>query len=44
MYVFETHPEIGAIKLKILDFGAIYASLSGTGSTVFEYFLKKRFA
>ena len=35
MYVFETHPEIGAIKLKILDLGAKYASLSGTGSTVF---------
>ena len=38
MYVFKTHPEIGDIKLKILDLGAIYASLSGTGSTVFGIF------
>ena len=42
MYVFETHPEIGAIKLKILDFGASYASLSGTGSTVFGIFFSKK--
>jgi 4-diphosphocytidyl-2-C-methyl-D-erythritol kinase len=41
MYVFETHPEIGGIKLKILDLGAIYASLSGTGSTVFGIFPSK---
>ena len=42
MYVFETHPEIGAIKLRILDFGAKYASLSGTGSTVFGIFSSKK--
>ena len=42
MYVFETHPEIGAIKLKIKDFGAQYASLSGTGSTVFGIFFSKK--
>ena len=42
MYVFKTHPEIGAIKLKILDFGAKYASLSGTGSTVFGIFSSKK--
>lgn len=41
MYVFKTHPEIGDIKLKILDLGAIYASLSGTGSTVFGIFPTK---
>lgn len=41
MYVFKTHPEIGEIKLKILDLGAIYASLSGTGSTVFGIFPTK---
>ena len=41
MYVFKTHPEIGDIKLKILDLGAIYASLSGTGSTVFGIFPSK---
>ena len=42
MYVFETHPEIGAIKLRILDLGAKYASLSGTGSTVFGIFSSKK--
>jgi len=42
MYVFETHPEIGAIKLKLKDFGAEYASLSGTGSTVFGIFFSKK--
>ena len=42
MYVFETHPEIGAIKLKLKDFGAEYASLSGTGSTVFGIFSSKK--
>ena len=41
MYVFETHPEIGPIKLKLKDFGAEYASLSGTGSTVFGIFSSK---
>ena len=41
VYVFTTHPEIGKIKLKILDLGAKYASLSGSGSTVFGIFSKK---
>ena len=40
-YVFKTHPEIGKIKLMILDLGAKYASLSGSGSTVFGIFSKK---
>ena len=40
-YVFTTHPEIGKIKLTILDLGAKYASLSGSGSTVFGIFSKK---
>ena len=40
-YGFTTHPEIGKIKLKILDLGAKYASLSGSGSTVFGIFSKK---
>lgn len=38
MYVFKTHPEIGIIKKAILDSGADFASLSGTGSTVFGVF------
>ena len=41
-YVFKTHPEIGKIKLKILDLGAKYASLSGSGSTVFGIFSNKK--
>ena len=41
VYVFTTHPEIGKIKLTILDLGAKYASLSGSGSTVFGIFSKK---
>ena len=42
VYVFKTHPEIGKIKLKILDLGAQYASLSGSGSTVFGIFSNKQ--
>jgi len=42
VYVFKTHPEIGKIKLTILDLGAKYASLSGSGSTVFGIFSNKK--
>ena len=42
VYVFKTHPEIGKIKLTILDLGAKYASLSGSGSTVFGIFSNKQ--
>jgi 4-diphosphocytidyl-2-C-methyl-D-erythritol kinase len=42
VYIFKTHPEIGKIKLKILDLGAKYASLSGSGSTVFGIFSSKQ--
>jgi len=42
VYVFTTHPEIGKIKLRILDLGAKYASLSGSGSTVFGIFSNKK--
>ena len=42
VYVFKTHPEIGKIKLKILDLGAQHASLSGSGSTVFGIFSNKQ--
>jgi len=33
--VFQTHPEVGRIKQELLKSGAIYAGLSGSGSTVF---------
>lgn len=36
--VFQHHPEIAAIKQTLYDMGAVYASMSGSGSTVFGLF------
>ncbi len=36
--VFKKYPEIGALKQKLYDEGAIYACMSGSGSTVFGIF------
>lgn len=36
--VFQKYPEIAAIKDKLYDLGAIYASMSGSGSSVFGIF------
>lgn len=36
--IFPIHPEIGAIKQKLYDLGAVYASMSGSGSAVFGLF------
>lgn len=36
--VFHTHPEIKAIKDKLYNEGAVYASMSGSGSSVFGLF------
>lgn len=36
--VFALHPEIGAIKERLYDLGAIYAAMSGSGSAVFGIF------
>lgn len=36
--VFQKYPEIAAIKDKMYDLGAIYASMSGSGSSVFGIF------
>ncbi len=36
--VFQNHPEIKIIKEKLYQYNAIYASMSGTGSTVFGIF------
>ena len=33
--VFAVHPEIAQIKQRLLDAGAVYAAMSGSGSTVF---------
>ena len=36
--VFSKYPEIAAIKDKLYDMGAVYASMSGSGSSVFGIF------
>lgn len=36
--VFSQHPEIAAIKDKLYDMGAVYASMSGSGASVFGLF------
>jgi 4-diphosphocytidyl-2-C-methyl-D-erythritol kinase len=38
--VFEQYPEIAAIKSKLYEQGAVFASMTGTGSTVFGLFPK----
>lgn len=39
--VFEKHPAIGGLKQQLYDMGALYASMSGSGSTVFGLFQSK---
>lgn len=36
--VFEQYPEIGKLKNDLYNQGAVYASMSGTGSTVYGFF------
>ena len=36
--VFPLHPELEAIKQRLLDAGAVYAAMSGSGSTVYGLF------
>lgn len=36
--VFKVHPELGKIKQHLLDCGAVYAAMSGSGSTIFGLF------
>lgn len=38
--VFAKHPAIGEIKERLYDMGAVYASMSGSGSSVFGLFAK----
>ena len=42
--VIPAYPEIGSIKNKLLDSGAKFASLSGSGSTVFGIYDNKAYA
>jgi 4-diphosphocytidyl-2-C-methyl-D-erythritol kinase len=37
-YVFRTYPKVAAIKQTLYDMGAIYASMSGSGSAVYGIF------
>ena len=37
-HIFETHPSIAELKQMMLDAGALYASMSGSGSAVFGIF------
>ncbi|MBP5426141.1 MAG: 4-(cytidine 5'-diphospho)-2-C-methyl-D-erythritol kinase [Prevotella sp.] len=39
--VFALHPEIGAIKQRFYDLGAVYAAMSGSGSAVFGLFCER---
>ena len=41
--VFQDYPEIGAIRKKLYDLGAVYASMSGSGSCVYGLFQKLPF-
>jgi 4-diphosphocytidyl-2C-methyl-D-erythritol kinase len=36
--VFKEHPEVGNIKDKLYEYGAEFALMTGTGSTVFGIF------
>lgn len=39
--VFRKHPEIRDIKHQLYDLGAVYASMSGSGSSVFGFFTEE---
>jgi 4-diphosphocytidyl-2-C-methyl-D-erythritol kinase len=38
--VFNKNPELEIIKKELIDFGALFASLSGSGATMFGIFEK----
>ena len=38
--VFKKHPELAAIKQSLYDSGAVYASMSGSGSSIFTLYKK----
>lgn len=40
-HIFEAHPSIALLKQQLLDAGALYASMSGSGSAVFGLFKER---
>jgi 4-diphosphocytidyl-2-C-methyl-D-erythritol kinase len=40
-HIFAAHPTIKALKQKMLDAGAVYAAMSGSGSAVFGLFTEQ---
>lgn len=42
--VFRVHPEIKHLKQFLYDLGAVYASMSGSGSSLYAFYEKKDFA
>jgi 4-diphosphocytidyl-2-C-methyl-D-erythritol kinase len=38
--VFSLHPELGSVKQRLYDLGAVYAAMSGSGSALFGLFRK----
>ena len=40
--VFKAYPEISKIKQSLINSGAVYASLSGSGSAMFGFFSRRR--
>lgn len=40
-HIFEAHPTIKALKQRMLDAGALYAAMSGSGSAVFGLFRER---
>jgi 4-diphosphocytidyl-2-C-methyl-D-erythritol kinase len=40
--VFKLHPEISALKQSLYQSGAVYAAMSGSGSSVFGIFKEKK--
>ena len=41
-YIFDNHPSLKLIKSKLYEDGAIYASMSGSGSVIYGLFQKKK--
>lgn len=40
-HIFEAHPTIAVLKQQLIDAGALYASMSGSGSALFGLFMER---